>query len=232
MQVGGLAATSVVCFTSSALVALLTDIPVSGSLGRDLTTSAISFTFYDLFLVYLTLSLCQLYDPWSLKKTYGGKTLVFLILYYFIGNSIFSSECCFCNFVIRYCLTFIFSSILGSWVPSAFVLWFMRELPPPITNRQREQSRTITFISYAGVDPQHRRHWAAVTSSNNQVLLLYCIEAFSLYDCIHVKKGDISFILSCNAVIASKSSIRKTCRTKHVLVVEEEMLTMQMQTCK
>lgn len=30
MQVAGLAVTSVVCFTSSALVALLTDIPVSG----------------------------------------------------------------------------------------------------------------------------------------------------------------------------------------------------------
>lgn len=179
MQVGGLAATSVVCFTSSALVALLTYIPVSGSLGRDLTVlttaCAISFTVYHLFLVYLTLSLCQLYDPWSLKKTYGGKAPVFLILYYFIGNSIFPSERCFCNFVIRYCLTSIFSIILGSWVPSAFVLWFMRELPPPITNRQREQSRTITFISYAGVHPQHPRHWATVTSSNNQVLLLYCI---------------------------------------------------------
>ncbi|KAK9924111.1 hypothetical protein M0R45_032498 [Rubus argutus] len=107
-KVGGLAATSVVCFTSSALVGLLTDIP--------------------------------LYDPLSLKKTYGRKALVFSILYYFIG----------------------------SWVPSAFVLWFMRELPPPITNRQREQSRTITFISYAGLHPQHPRHWATVTSSNNQ----------------------------------------------------------------
>lgn len=176
MQVGGLAATSVVCFTSSALVGLLTDIPVSGSLGRDLTTAcAISFTVYHLFLAYLTSSLCQLYDPLSLKKTYGRKALVFSILYYFIGNSIFPSERYFCNFVIRYCLTSIFSIILGSWVPSAFVLWFMRELPPPITNRQREQSRTITFISYAGLHPQHPRHWATVTSSNNQVLLLYCI---------------------------------------------------------
>ncbi|XP_062009044.1 tobamovirus multiplication protein 1 isoform X1 [Rosa rugosa] len=107
-KVGGLAVASVVCFTSSALVALLTDIP--------------------------------LYEPWRLKKAYGGKALVFLMLYYFIG----------------------------SWVPSAFVLWFMRELPPPITNRQREQSRTITFISYAGVGRQHPRHWATVTSSNNQ----------------------------------------------------------------
>lgn len=33
-----MAVTSVVCFTSSALVALLTHIPVSGSLARDLTT--------------------------------------------------------------------------------------------------------------------------------------------------------------------------------------------------
>ncbi|XP_050380570.1 tobamovirus multiplication protein 1 [Argentina anserina] len=102
-KVGGLAVASVVCFTSSALVALITDKP--------------------------------LYDPWSLKKAYGGKELLLLLLYYFVG----------------------------SWVPAAFVLWFMRELPPPITNRQQEQSRTITFISYAGVEPQH---WARVTSSN------------------------------------------------------------------
>ncbi|KAL6134960.1 hypothetical protein ACLB2K_067188 [Fragaria x ananassa] len=109
-KVGGLAVASVVCFTSSALVALLTDKP--------------------------------LYDPWSLKKAYGGKALVFLMLYYFIG----------------------------SWVPSAFVLWFMRELPPPITNRRQEQSTTIAFISHAGVGPQHPHQWATVTSSNNQAL--------------------------------------------------------------
>ncbi|KAM1512841.1 hypothetical protein ACFX1Z_024355 [Malus domestica] len=107
-KVASLAVTSVVCFTSSALVAILTHIP--------------------------------LYCQRSLKITYGGKALVFLILYYFIG-----------------CL-----------VPSAFVLWIVRELPPPITNRQREQSRTITFVSYGAVGAQRPHQWATVTSSNNQ----------------------------------------------------------------
>ncbi|XP_034209805.1 tobamovirus multiplication protein 1 isoform X3 [Prunus dulcis] len=82
----------------------------------------------------------KLYCQWSLKKTYGGKALVFLILYYF----------------------------MGSLVPSTSVLWIVRELPPPIANHQREQSRTITFVSYAAVGTQRPRRWATVTSSNNQ----------------------------------------------------------------
>lgn len=107
-KVAGLAITSVICFTSSALVALLTNIP--------------------------------LYCQRSLKKTYGGKALVFLILYYF----------------------------MGSLVPSTSVLWIVRELPPSIANHQREQSRTITFVSYAAVGTQRPRRWARVTSSTNQ----------------------------------------------------------------
>ncbi|KAF3444993.1 hypothetical protein FNV43_RR14686 [Rhamnella rubrinervis] len=103
-KVVGLAVTSVVCFTSSALVALFTDIP--------------------------------LYYHWHLMKVYGVRAPVFLIVYYFIG----------------------------SLVPSAFVLWIMRELPPPITNQQK-QSRIITFVS-RGTDDINppRQGWASATS--------------------------------------------------------------------
>ncbi|GMN54957.1 hypothetical protein TIFTF001_024083 [Ficus carica] len=106
-KVAGLAVTSVVCFTSSALVPIFTDIP--------------------------------LYYHWHLKKIYGVRAVIFLVLYY----------------------------IIGSLVPSAFVLWIMRELPPAITHRQ-EQARIITFISYrtSGTNPQQR----PPSASENQVL--------------------------------------------------------------
>ncbi|XP_060672870.1 uncharacterized protein LOC107416116 isoform X2 [Ziziphus jujuba] len=108
-KVAGLAVTSVICFTPSALVALFTDIP--------------------------------LYYHWHLKKIYGVNSLVFLILYYFIG----------------------------SLVPSAFVLWIMRELPPPISN-QPKQARVITFVSHGTAETSPRQLWASATSSKNEAL--------------------------------------------------------------
>ncbi|XP_024025127.1 uncharacterized protein LOC21404231 [Morus notabilis] len=78
-KVAGLAVTSVICFTSSALVAILTDIP--------------------------------LYYHWHLKKIYGVRAVLFLILYYHIR----------------------------SLIPSAFVLWIMLELPPAITHREEQR---------------------------------------------------------------------------------------------
>ncbi|KAL0002264.1 hypothetical protein SO802_016045 [Lithocarpus litseifolius] len=107
-KVAGLAVVSVVCFTSSALVALLTDIP----------------------LFYL----------WHLKKINRVKEVVLLILYYFIGCS----------------------------VPSAIVLWNMRELPPPIKIHKQEQSRAITFISHGAVAAHPPQRWTNATSSKNQ----------------------------------------------------------------
>jgi hypothetical protein len=66
--------------------------------------------------------------------------------------------------------------LLGSCVPSAFVLWIMRELPPPIKKvHKEEQSRAVTFISYGAAVPQQPLRWATATSSKNQVSLLpYC----------------------------------------------------------
>ncbi|KAL3592647.1 hypothetical protein D5086_011287 [Populus alba] len=106
-KVAGLAVVSVVCFTSSAAVALLTDIP----------------------LLY----------HWSMKNINQVKTLVLLVFYYVIGSS----------------------------VPSAFVLWVMRELPAPVTNMQA-QSRSVTFISYGAEETLNPRHWVAATTSKNQ----------------------------------------------------------------
>lgn len=65
--------------------------------------------------------------------------------------------------------------LLGSCVPSAFVLWIMRELPPPIKVHKQEQSTAVAFISYGAASPQQPQRWATATNSKNQVSLLpYC----------------------------------------------------------
>lgn len=81
-----------------------------------------------------------LFYHWRLKKINEVKALVLLILYYFIG----------------------------SCVPSAFVLWIMRELPPPIKVHKQEQSTAVAFISYGAASPQQPQRWATATNSKNQ----------------------------------------------------------------
>ncbi|CAK7346669.1 unnamed protein product [Dovyalis caffra] len=56
---------------------------------------------------------------------------------------------------------------LRSSVPSAFVLWVMRELPTPVIITQA-QPRAVTFISYGAEGTQNPRHWVAATTSKNQ----------------------------------------------------------------
>ncbi|XP_043687670.1 uncharacterized protein LOC122638883 [Telopea speciosissima] len=107
-KVAGLAVVTVVCFTSSALVALFSDIPV-------------------------------LYH-WHPKSIEGVKTSVLIILYYFIGSSI----------------------------PSAFVLWVMKEMPPPQTVGREAQSRIVTFVRDRPATMHHPQRWTKATSSQNQ----------------------------------------------------------------
>ncbi|XP_050234488.1 tobamovirus multiplication protein 1 [Mercurialis annua] len=108
-KVAGLAIVSVLCFTSSAFVALFTQIPV---------------------LYY-----CQ-----NLDKS-GVFTSLLLILYYFIGSS----------------------------VPSAFVLWIMRELPPAIVANVHEESRTIAYVTDSSTVVHNSQRWTTATSLQNQI---------------------------------------------------------------
>ncbi|THF97025.1 hypothetical protein TEA_001705 [Camellia sinensis var. sinensis] len=55
-----------------------------------------------------------------------------------------------------------------SSIPSAIVLWVMRELPPAIAVNIVEESRTIAFIHDSSVSI-HPQTWAAAASSQNQV---------------------------------------------------------------
>lgn len=109
-KVAGLATVSILCFSSSALVAIFTDIP----------------------LLY----------HWHGQQINNITTPLLLVLYYFIGSS----------------------------VPSGFVLWVMRELPPPLARHQRqgEESRTLAFVGDASVTV-HPQRWTTVASMQNQV---------------------------------------------------------------
>ncbi|XP_062161079.1 tobamovirus multiplication protein 1-like isoform X2 [Alnus glutinosa] len=107
-KVAGLAVVSVLCFTSSSFVALLTDVPM---------------------LYY-----------WRRHSVNVVYTSLFLILYYFIGSSI----------------------------PSAFILWSMRELPPSVATKMEEAS-TITFITDSTVTVQHSQRWTTAMSLQNQI---------------------------------------------------------------
>ncbi|XP_039027471.1 tobamovirus multiplication protein 1-like isoform X1 [Hibiscus syriacus] len=109
-KVVGLAVVSVLCFTSSSLIAILTDLPLS--------------------------------HHWNPKEINGVEAPILLILHY----------------------------VLGSSVPVAFGLWFMRELPAPSTSNRQVQPRAATFITYGPVGrPHHHQDWATATSLGNQV---------------------------------------------------------------
>lgn len=107
-KVAGLAVVSLLCFTSSSIVALLTDVPI---------------------LYY-----------WRQQRVNVVHTSLFLILYYFIGSSI----------------------------PSAFILWSMRELPPSVAANMQEAS-TITFITDCTVTVQHSQRWTTAMTLQNQI---------------------------------------------------------------
>ncbi|XP_057948939.1 tobamovirus multiplication protein 1 isoform X2 [Malania oleifera] len=79
---------------------------------------------------------------WHQQQVNGAYTSVLLILYYFIGSS----------------------------VPSAFVLWVMRELPHSVSADLQEETRTIAFIHDSSAPVQHSQRWTAATSSQNQMI--------------------------------------------------------------
>ncbi|KAF7833504.1 tobamovirus multiplication protein 1 isoform X1 [Senna tora] len=87
----------------------------------------------------------KLFNLWHLRIIYGVKALVLLIFYYFVGCSL----------------------------PSAYLLWIIRELPPPITDDYRqEQPRAFTFISHENSNTNQPGYWATATCSTNQVFLM------------------------------------------------------------
>lgn len=86
MKVAGLAVVSVLCFTSSSIVALLTDVPVYISL---LVMQFILYSNYQPIIISLSnfiMSLwLQILYYWRQQRVNVVHTSLFLILYYFIG---------------------------------------------------------------------------------------------------------------------------------------------------
>lgn len=142
----------------------------------------------------------QLFYHWHLKFIYGVKAFVYLIIYYFIGNYYLIIESSFftslllisfikmCSFEIlitdhgNWKMTF-FVKLLGSSLPSAYLLWIIREMPPPgIDSIQEEPGGTYTFISHAdeASGSIHPWSWTADTSSKNQVHFIIHIALFNI----------------------------------------------------
>ncbi|KAK4259244.1 hypothetical protein QN277_005592 [Acacia crassicarpa] len=109
-KVACLTVTCVLCFTSSALDALFTDIPM-------------------------------LYH-WHPRHVYDVCSILLLILYYFVGSSI----------------------------PSAMLLWVMRESPPAETSSTVEEPSTLAFVGDNPVIVQNPQRWTTATSMQNQAL--------------------------------------------------------------
>lgn len=69
--------------------------------------------------------------------------------------------------VYTYSLNFDMKQIImpGSSIPSAFVLWIMRELPPWIAASAEERVGTITFVHDDSAAVRRPQHWTLTTNS-------------------------------------------------------------------
>ncbi|KAG6508135.1 hypothetical protein ZIOFF_033497 [Zingiber officinale] len=112
-KVASLAAVTVLCFTSSAVLAVTTTVPL------------------------------EMLSNWHPRDSENLLSSVFVFLYYFIGSS----------------------------VPSGFVLWVMREMPPSHVNytHRTPQSTVVTFIRERDSAAQNPQWRDAVTSLQNKV---------------------------------------------------------------
>ncbi|KAL1328302.1 uncharacterized protein [Arachis hypogaea] len=59
---------------------------------------------------------------------------------------------------------------VGSSLPSAVVLWVMRELPPAEASNVQEESRTLAFVADSSVATHNPQRWTTTTSMQNQVV--------------------------------------------------------------
>lgn len=60
--------------------------------------------------------------------------------------------------------------LAGSSIPSAFVLWVMRELPPPrVALNLQAESRTVTFVGGTPASVHYPQSWTAASRAQNQV---------------------------------------------------------------
>lgn len=139
----------------------------------------------------------QLLYHWHHQQLLNGLSVsIFVIVYYFIGTCSGTHIDYTCSNVSTYqnYLTSICIYItLGSSVPSAFLLWVMRELPPSRVLPQKEKdSLTIAFIPETTVTAQHPQRWTIATTSSQNQVLSFCLP----YYYYQLETGTKSTILS------------------------------------
>lgn len=86
-------------------------------------------------------------------------------------------------------------------MPSAFVLFVMRELPPPVMS-SRQESTTIAFISDRSV-ASHSQRWTTAASAKNQVQILPNTHTFT---CLSFEFSEFQFLM--NAGFKSKPHMK------------------------
>lgn len=91
-----------------------------------------------------------------------------------------------------HCLTYIFL-FLGSSVPSAFVLFVMRELPPLVSFNTQRESTTIAFISDRSVAIHPRMNETGSRSQVRHFCLKILCSFVTLYDSF-----EALFLIFCN----------------------------------
>ncbi|OIW18975.1 hypothetical protein TanjilG_09169 [Lupinus angustifolius] len=83
----------------------------------------------------------KMLHDWHQYRLNDVHTSFLLILYYFVGSSI----------------------------PSALILWVMRELPHAESASMQEESSTIAFVADSSVAIHHPQRWITAASMQNQV---------------------------------------------------------------
>ncbi|KAJ0017068.1 hypothetical protein Pint_10021 [Pistacia integerrima] len=114
---------------------------------RTVRSERASSEMWKVLLIYLyskaTIgSSLQVLYHWQELQINGVYTISLLILYYFVGSS----------------------------VPSTFVLWVMRELPPVVVTNRQDESRMIAFIHDSSAAAMHQpERWTTAASAQSQV---------------------------------------------------------------
>ncbi|CAK9181731.1 unnamed protein product [Ilex paraguariensis] len=190
-KVAGLAIVSVLCFTSSAFVALFTKIPVLYHWPQqeinDVRTSLLLIVYY-----FIGSSVPSAFVLWVMRELPASivvnsqeesRTIAFisdssmtLHPQRWTAATSLQNQRSFCVMMLRVdrkCVTEFPCPEFEerSSVPSAFVLWVMRELPASIVVNSQEESRTIAFISDSSMT-LHPQRWTAATSLQNQLMEL------------------------------------------------------------
>lgn len=87
-------------------------------------------------------------------------------------------------------------------MPSAFVLWVMRELPPMTIANTQEESTTVTFITDSSAQIRRPQNWTTSASSQNQVhvLFVYTLGLRRICLFMHIFVLDVSLIVQLSLV--------------------------------